>query len=414
MQNDTKKNKNIRYKITISIVALVFLIYLIINIYNLIKQPTNIFIVEEGNLSQTEDAVCYIIRDETILQGENYKNGMSKIMGEGEKVQVGAAVFRYYTKNEDELVKKIAELDTKIEEAMESETLNFNTSDAIILESKIESKMNELYGQTDLSIIKQVKQEMQEATTKKATIAGELSPANSYIKKLIDERADYENKLNSGAETVTTNTAGVVSYKIDGLENILTTTDFFKLNHDFLNNLNIKTGQVITSSEEAGKIINNFKFYIAVELNSQEAKEAKNGDAVKISLGAGKTLKANIVHINEEESGKRIIVFETTDYTQELISYRKLSCEIIWWSSNGLKVPNSAITKENNLDYVIRNRAGYLDKILVNVLKQNENYSLVSKYSVDELKKLGFSSKEIINMKNISIYDEVLANASKE
>ena len=61
----------------------------------------------------------YIIREENILKGENYKNGMVRLKTEGEKVEKGGIVFRYYTKGENDLIKKIEELDIKIDEALQ-------------------------------------------------------------------------------------------------------------------------------------------------------------------------------------------------------------------------------------------------------------------------------------------------------
>ena len=83
---------------------------------------------------------------------------------------------------------------------------------------------------------------------------------------------------------------------------------------------------------------------------------------------------------------------------------------MIWWSSVGLKVPNDAIVEENGLNYVVRNRAGYQNKIIVKVNRKNEKYSIVSNYDTEELKNLGFSEKEISSMKRISIYDELIIN----
>lgn len=74
----------------------------------------------------------------------------------------------------------------------------------------------------------------------------------------------------------------------------------------------------------------------------------------------------------------------------------------------GLKVPNQAIVKSGELDYVVRSRAGYLSKILVKVKKQGEKYSIVESYSTEELTKLGFSNEEIAKYKKISLYDEIL------
>lgn len=206
-----------------------------------------------------------------MLQGENYKNGMVRIKAEGEKVQVGASIFRYYSKDEENLVKKIEELDLKIDDAMETEMTVF-PSDIKVLNNKIEKNIEKLYSENDLAKITEIKKEIDEAVSKKATIAGEQSPAGSYVKKLIDERAEYEYKLNSGTEDVKTELAGIVSYKVDGFENLLSPSNFGNLYKEKLLELNIKTGQTIQESEESGKIIDNFKFYIAVILDSAEAK----------------------------------------------------------------------------------------------------------------------------------------------
>ena len=179
------------------------------------------------------------------------------------------------------LTKKIEELDTKIDEAMANQS-TLPASDLKILENQIEEKLDSIYNVNDLEIIKENKKDINTYITKKAKIAGEKSPAGSYLKKLIDERSKYENELNSGAEYVTSPESGVVSYKVDGYENILTTANFNYLNKDFLKSLKLKVGQVIATSQESGKIIDNFKCYIACVLNSNESKQAKIRRRVKI------------------------------------------------------------------------------------------------------------------------------------
>ena len=97
-ENKTKKIKKdlkINKKVIIYIIIALVIIYLAYTIYLLIKQPTNIFTLEEGTLYSEETNIGYIIRDEVVVQGENYKNGMEKIKAEGEKVAVKEAVFRY-------------------------------------------------------------------------------------------------------------------------------------------------------------------------------------------------------------------------------------------------------------------------------------------------------------------------------
>lgn len=413
-QNEVKKTKRklqLNKKIILYFVIFLVVLYLVYTIYLLVKQPTDIFTLEEGTLYSEETNVGYIIRDEVVIQGENYKNGMEKIKAEGEKVAVNEAVFRYYTKNEDTLKERIAELDTKIQEAMANEK-DLYTADMKSLETQIDRKLIELSSITDTTTLEEYKKEINEMITKKANIAGELSPQGSYLKQLIEERKNYETELNSGAEYINSSKSGVVSYKVDGLEDVLKPTEecFSTLSKEYLENLDLNTGKIIPTSDESGKIIDNTYCYIATISNTEEAKNAEVGDDIRVRLPSGSEVSAEITYILQEENDDRVLILRINKGVEELISYRKISFDLIWWSETGLKVPNQAIVRENDLAYVVRNRAGYLNKILVKVKREGENYSIVEAYDTEELKELGFSNEEIISYKKISLYDEVILN----
>ena len=420
VQNKEKRGKNnfIKFlskhkKKLLFIVLLCILVYILYIVINLIRNPTDTVYVEMGQIEEQETVVGYIVRYETVLKGENYKNGIEQIKAEGEKVAKGEAIFRYYSNNEESLIKKIQDLDAKIDEAMAEEESNPLSADTKVLETQIDTKINEIYEESSLTSIQDAKQTISNNMTKKAKIAGEYSPAGSYLRKLIDERSDYENQLNSGAEQLTATKSGLVSYRVDGYEEILTTDDFSKYTKEFLEDLNLKTGQIIPTSNESGKIIDNYSCYIVSVLDSEYAKEAEVGDSVTLRLPSGKEVDATIEYKTNEEN-ECILTFKITEGVEELISYRKISFSIIWWNASGLKVPNSAISEEehngNTENYVIRTRVGYEDKILVKILKSNEKYSIVTNYSTEELTEMGYTSSEIRNMANIAIYDEILIN----
>ena len=400
-----KKHK----KIIVMFLLLCGLIYIVYSVVNLIKNPADTVYVEMGHIEEEETAIGYVIRDEAVLKGENYKNRIEQKKTEGEKVAKGEAIFRYYSNDEENLVEKIQALDAKIDEAMLAE--NPLSSDAKVLEEQIDSKINELYEENNLKIIQEYKQEISSNMTKKAKIAGEQSPAGSYLKKLIDERKEYENKLNSGTEYINATRSGVVSYRVDGYEDVLTVDDLSKYNKEFLESLKLKTVQIIPSSSESGKIIDNYYCYIVTVLDSSYAKDVEVGDEVKLRLPSGQEVKATIEYKIVEDDNYTI-TFKIEKGVEELISYRKISFSIIWWSESGLKVPNTALQKEKNdeneISYVTRTRIGYEDKILVKVLKANEKYSIVTNYTTEELLEIGYSSAEIRNFPNITIYDEIL------
>ena len=403
----TKDNKKYAKKIGMVILIFLILIYSLVMIFKLIKNPTDTFLVENGKISFEENTNGYIIRDETIVEGNNYKNGISQIKSEGEKVAKGES------NNEENINNKIKELDEKIQEAMGKEN-NLFSSDIKLIESQIEEKLNDIYSQNDVQKINELKKDINSFITKKAKISGELSPAGSYLKKLINERSTYEKELNNNAEYIEAPKSGTLSYRIDGLENVLTVSDFSKINKKFLKDLNLKTGQIIGTSNEKGKIIDNFKCYLACTIDSDIARNAKVGQKVKLRLLNSKEVDSQIEYIYVEDNNEVTIVFELEDYVEELISYRKIAFDIIWWSDNGLKVPNQAIVKDDNISYVIRNRAGYLEKIYVKVLRNNEIYSVVTNYNTSELQELGIESEEIKNRRSITLYDEIILNPSEE
>ena len=409
-EKQTKKLNNIKVIFTLIVIS-ILVICLIYNVIALFVNPTETFMIENGKISSSEETECYIVREETLFQGDNYKNGISQIKTEGQRVAKGDPIFRYYTNNEQNLIRKIAELDSQIQEAMEGEK-NIYSSDIAILEKQIDENLLKVANTNKLSDIKEYKKIIDNALTKKAKLIGELSPSGSYIKKLVSQRTKYEEKLNSGSEYVKATISGTVSYKIDGLEETLTPQAIEEFTTDYLNSLKLKTGEIIPSSEEKGKIVNNYNCYLVVILNSDEAQKAEVDNSVEVTLPTGDTVRATIEFISEQENNKRLFKLKIDKCVEKLIDYRKISIKITWWSASGLKVPNSSILKEDDKTYIIRKRAGYSDKIMIKILKESKNYSIIDNYSTLELKEMGYSVEEITNMKNISLYDEIKRNAT--
>lgn len=407
MKNN-KKDLNIKLIVAL-VIILALVIYAICIVVNLIKKPTDTFLVENGKISFEESVQGYIIRDETVVKGENYKNGISQIKAEGEKVAKGEAIFRYYTRGEEGLIAKINELDVKIREAMENEN-NIYSSDIKTLESQIHKKIHEAYKQNDLQKIKEFKNELNTLITKKAKIAGELSPSGSYLKQLVEERSNYENQLNSGSEYIEATRSGVVSYRVDGLEDVLTTSGLASLSKTMLEDLKLKTGEIVSTSEESGKIIDNFYCYIACVLKNEniDAAEVKVGSRVKIRLSNAEEITSTVEYISQESEEESLVVLKIEKCVEELINYRKISLDIIWWSESGLKIPNSAIKYESeDLAYITRKRVGYTDNIYIKILKQSDKYSIIENYTNSELKEKGVSEEKIKNRRSISLYDEL-------
>ena len=411
-EKNTSNNKNIHFKsIIIGLILIIIASYAILAVFRLIKNPSSTVTVSEGKLDKEENETGYIVREETVINGKNQSDDIIKIKQEGQRVAKGDSMFRYSSTKEQELEKTISDLDNKIQEALQDNDNTFST-DKKLLESQIENELDNVYQNNNIQKIQEYKKDIDTYITKKAKIVGELSPAGSYLKKLIDERSEDEKQLEQEAEYVEAPISGMVSYKIDGLENVLVPTNFANLNKEFLDNLNLKTGENISNSINSGKIINNYYCDIIFNSNSDEAKGAKVNDKIKIRLQNSDETSATIKNIIEENDGSRTIAIEINKEIEELLEYRKISFDIIWWEATGYRIPNSAIKTVNGITYTVRNRNGYLNDMAVKILKQNDNYCIVKPYTRSELLELGLSEDEITNLKTITLYDQIQLNVT--
>ena len=385
--------------------AIVIIAYIISAVYLLIAHPTDTYVISQGTITQEDENVGYIIRDEKVEKNENYKNGIYAIATEGQRVAINEPIFRYYSDTEKQITTQINEINYKIQDILEKDK-KVTSADIKAIENQIEAKIEKINTLNNYQEIIEYKKNIDTLISKKISFIGDVTE-NKEIKSLIKERNTLENKFKNNTEYQRAPKSGIVSYRIDGLEETLSPEKFNQLNEQYLENLELKTGQIISASNDGGKVIDNFKCYIAMTLNSKEAMEAKVNDKVKLRISNEDEEDAKIIQINEE-SGKRTIIFQVDRMTEDLINHRKISIDVIWWDVTGLKVPNQALTEENGLYYVTRNKAGVQAKILVKVKKQTDKYSIIESYKNEELQELGLSAQEIKNYKKINNYDEIM------
>lgn len=223
---NNEKNKISIFKMLVVITCLVFLVFCVINSIKMLQNISQICVVEEGSLKYEESTEGYILRDEKVLQGENYKNGMIQIISEGMRVAKNSPVFRYYSNGEEEILRQIETLDDEINAELESSGLTIFSTDINNLEIQIEKIVDSMYGINDLEKLQDKNYELNTYISKKTKITGNLSPADSHVKTLIEQRNSLESQLSSASEIITAPISGTVSYRIDELEEILRSRRF--------------------------------------------------------------------------------------------------------------------------------------------------------------------------------------------
>lgn len=409
-----RNTKNLKKVIAI-IIGICIIAYMLYAVILLIINPTDIYVMTKGELLEEDETVGYIIRNEQVIKDKDNSNGIYAIAVEGQKVAKDEIVFRYYQDSEKEITEEIQKMDFQIQELLENEKSSKPSADIKVIENQIEENLTKLNTLSNYQEIKEYKNNIDSLISKKINYLGE-STQNQEIKSLIKERKEKENKLTNGVQYQKASMSGIVSYRVDGLEDKLTINNFDEITDTYLEQLNLKTGQIVSSNNDCGKIIDNFKYYIAVVINSKQSEDAKIGDKVKLRISNEEEQDAEIVKINEND-GKRTIIFQINKMSNNVITYRKVAVDIIWWKKTGYKVLNQAIKEEekngNKVNYITINSSGAQNKTYIKIEKQNDTFAIISSYSNKELKELGFTDDEIKNNKNISNYDEIILKPKK-
>lgn len=401
---DKIKEKKSKKIIKIVIIAII-LIYIVGMTIMYATNPVKKVTVIQGEIADEQVFEGYIIRDETILS-TNMVSDVVLTKPEGSRVAKSEIVGNYVSKTKKEMENKIKELDDKIQSAMENQS-NLPLADTKKIEAEIEKVITKMSNTNERQAILQYKKEIDGLTEKKAKMIGELSPSGSYINQLIKERNKYEKELNESTDYIKTNISGVVSTRIDDLENVLTSKSIKDVTYEQLENLGLRTDEIIPNNTKSIKIIDNYFCYIVVNIKDEHKDTIEVGDKIQIRLNYGELTKttAEIVNIKDEGQTKTVVL-KITRNVEELIRYRKISFDIIWWEQQGLKIPNVAVKGQGNNATVTLLKYGIEYEVRVKIKAQNEDYAIITDLSASDLEELNLSSNDV--KRSITIYDELV------
>lgn len=154
--------------------------------------------------------------------------------------------------------------------------------------------------------------------------------------------------------------AGIISYKIDGLEMTLREDNLENLNYQHFINLkgkvnSVNSGDEVNAGRPIFKVIDNFKFYLAVLLPQNQLINYEMGTSVEVlfpEIGEYFMGKINLISLDKPQN---IMIIEFNKFIPELIDLRKINVEIIRKRYHGIVVPSSALIKRGEKTGVMIN-----------------------------------------------------------
>ena len=412
--NNATKTKGGFTQVIAIILVTIFLAYILFrSIFSLITKNESTYIVRYGNISKEEALSGLVIREENVVSLPEDVGSVSlqKIITEGKRIAEGENVYKFYTNDETDINKQINDLNTQIQNEIANSDEKLVSIDTKLYDEQISSILKKISLPNDVQTIEEYKKNLDDLMSKKAQEMGKISSKDSKLKELVNQKTELEKQLDSASKYIKSERSGIVSYRIDGLEDKLKSNDLSIYTEKYINELGLTNGQIVSTVENKGKIVNNFVSYIAVTSKSEEAQNAKLKQKVYVELPNGKVINARIVQINSNSEKSKTIIIKINQGIEDLLIYRKVNFNIIWWNDNGFKIPNSALIEENGLHYVIKTRNGYSNLILVKLDNQSDYYSIVSNYSISEIKEL----TNVLENANTSLtlYDQILTKPNE-
>lgn len=340
------------------------------------------------------------IEEVTTTQGVLIKNekvssltlsGATEVYAQtGDRVANKEILAMLYGNTEDRaLFNELAEINKKINAISESDAdSSVYISDTMQMETELSDCVDEVIAASaanDYSKLSVHKYRISLVTSLKAMVRGEdvVTPAEEMV-ALQTRKNEIEATLGNSANIITADMAGIYVEGKDGFEEKLTPDSIEKLNPGTIGDVieGSKNGSVLNGENVyTYKIVENFTYYVAVNLNKEMAKDIKVGDSaiVRFTNFSGDDNSATVAYISEPASdGTRTVVAKCDNYVEGLLSHRVVNVDFVKKSVTGYKVSVEHIhTVDNKVGLYIK-RGAVMKFLPVNIEYSNEEEAIVS------------------------------------
>lgn len=359
------------------------------------------FLLKNGTLEKTEFVTAYVVKNEKIIEKDTTKT-IVPVLSNGSKAQKGGIIATYKGKEYENYEETLASMDKEILQTMQDLPTVYS-SEVDTLDLSIYSLVKEIDEETSTAKMQEYKQRINNNINKRATIIGDLSPAGATVKKLIEERNEYEAKAKKSNDNVIAEMTGIVSYSTDGLEEKLKVSDIENLSYSKISKLVKETSKVASKNI---KIVNNYEAYIVTKVSKENKDYINEGYEYDIRLieDSNYELEAVLQKVVENENDIELY-FKISNGIEELVDLRDIEVEIVWWQRSGMVVLNKAIFKENDISYINVIKYSETVKIPVKVLRSNDTYSIITNYETEELETIGVSTDYEIKLHDRVVID---------
>lgn len=323
-----------------------------------------------------------IVRDEKTVTQENYGK-ISFVAAEGEKVKAGTKVAEVYAWGyNDKVLQDLISVQTEIKAYQENDILKqVFQKDLQNVNGKIETLVTSLCDGSsggNLDLIK-LESDLTGLMQQQKKLLKKACTPDDMLQRLYDREKELKDRLDAWISDVVTEEAGTISFYFDGFEQLMTPDQIDKLKrNDIENILNNAATQKIDVSEGSKplfRLVNSNKWYCLIVGDKDD--NLKTGLVYDLAFEGllDQPYTGRLLSQREMDSGV-LYVLEISDDIGPLLSVRKANATL-GKTYEGMKVPENALTSQNDKQGVMAVVSGKDVFVPVNVVYREDGYAMI-------------------------------------
>lgn len=340
------------------VLAVFVLVFIVHHLYNYIAEKPNFSFVMAGSVEHTIGAKALIVRDENVITA-NIGGDLVTQITEGSRVAKQQRLALVVPSNLESVVSDLRNVQQQISDVQQELVQRGEVSEA---ESIYDSYDDKLVSVVDNIRSEAMNGNLSDLATYYASLSVVLDEREDELAKIDfdDERLNvlrsdekvYENQLEREASKITATKPGVVSFRLDGNEDVLDYKNFLGMEMNEVKKMissaqgPISSSLYVESNKPVARIAQNDEQYLAVYLNSDNAaaSDFANGTLHDINIRTeGVAIEDCEVVRNEADKNGTLIVFKTTRYVEDLLDLRSVDIEIVITEYSGMRVSQTSL-----------------------------------------------------------------------
>lgn len=405
-----------RIKLGSILIVLFLLLYVPSLIFWVYGNNVTTDIIRMGEIEDSINIDAVIVRNEVVMNSALGGKCIKEI-NEGEKVKANERIATVLNGSSEKLLEELKQLDLRIIDAQKkrNENLELFSDDLKKIDKEIEEKLKQVINTGNVNVlseIREIKKEVDGLIQKKAVIAGSLSSPDTHIKGLLDDKEILQQKINANTKDIRTTYSGVVSYVVDGYEDILSPDKISEYTLQDVESIEVRGVQKdieelgVEANKPFAKIITGIEYYLVLSVDTKKANGFKVDDIIEIRLNEfDKVMSGDVFYRSDDFGGNSILAVRVSNALSETAALRKVNIDLIKSKYGGFKVPLRSLVnidyekKSAELGLVKANRARF---VKVKIVGKNEEFAIIENGDIKpEDYSVNLYSSYIVNPINI-------------